>query len=76
MVYKMRYEKKNNGNSDYKDVGSDAAVDDDSEADRDSPHSPLSPPKQKQLGYICPCDHGDDCQNMTSEALLPANVHM
>lgn len=28
-----------------KDVGSDAAVDDDGEADRDSPHSPLSPPK-------------------------------
>lgn len=45
MVYKMHYEKKTNGNSDYKDVGSDAAVDDDGEADRDSPRSPLSPPK-------------------------------
>lgn len=45
MVYKMHYEKKNNGSSDYKDVGSDAAVDDDGEADRDSPQSPLSPPK-------------------------------
>lgn len=44
MVYKMHFEK-NNGNGDCKDVDSDAAVDDDGEADRDSPHSPLSPPK-------------------------------
>lgn len=24
---------------------------------------------ENKTGYICPCDHGDDCQNMTSDAV-------
>ncbi len=64
---------RNDSNNDCKDVGNAdegchaaAAADD----DEDYPESlPFHRLKQKLLGYIWTCDHGDDRQNMTSEAM-------